>query len=234
MGSVPVFFRAGPELPAAAATLPAAAASADRWVAIFFVTLVGSVLAAALWLARRNLTGARADRRGAARIAAVILAVELAAWMVSASHAPVYAEFELFFGALAWALLSAGIVWVLYIALEPLLRRRAPASLISWTRLLAGRARDPLVGRDLLFGSLLGAAGVVVAGLVSVWRWKTGLDPVPVPEGVYSLIGVPGLFQVAGVGIRNAFAGAMAFLLLFSCSRGLCARALAAPSRSGP
>jgi hypothetical protein len=32
-------------------------------------------------------------------------------------------------------------------------RRRWPATLVSWSRLLAGRFRDPLVGRDVLAGS---------------------------------------------------------------------------------
>jgi hypothetical protein len=39
-----------------------------------------------------------------------------------------------------------------------LARRRWPRMLISWKRLLDGRFRDPLVGRDVLIGCLLGAA----------------------------------------------------------------------------
>ena len=45
--------------------------------------------------------------------------------------------------------------------------------MISWNRLLAGRFRDPMVGRDLLIGGLLGVfltlmlqLGVVLAALV--------------------------------------------------------------------
>jgi len=37
-------------------------------------------------------------------------------------------------------------------------RRRWPESLVSWTRLLAGRWRDPLVGKHLLFGAAIGVA----------------------------------------------------------------------------
>ena len=47
-------------------------------------------------------------------------------------------------------------MWVLYIALEPFVRRRWPESLVSWSRLLAGRIRDPLVGRHVLYGAALG------------------------------------------------------------------------------
>src|SRR5262249_13026808 len=55
------------------------------------------------------------------------------------------------------------VVGVGYLAVEPYARRRWPKLLVSWQRLLSGRFRDPLVGRDLLLGSLLGAA------LAAVW-----------------------------------------------------------------
>lgn len=50
----------------------------------------------------------------------------------------------------------AAFLWLIYIALEPYVRRRTPHRIVSWTRLLAGAVRDPLVGRDLLIGILLG------------------------------------------------------------------------------
>jgi len=45
-----------------------------------------------------------------------------------------------------------GLFWMLYIAIEPSVRRRWPQILISWTRLLSGEWRDPLVARDTLIG----------------------------------------------------------------------------------
>ena len=59
---------------------------------------------------------------------------------------------------LAQAASRAIIFWLWYTALEPYVRRLWPQSLISWTRLLDGRWRDPLVGRHLLLGSLFGLA----------------------------------------------------------------------------
>ena len=50
----------------------------------------------------------------------------------------------------------AALCWLLYVAVEPYVRKHWPQAIISWSRLLAGRVRDPLVGRDLLFGVLLG------------------------------------------------------------------------------
>ena len=61
-----------------------------------------------------------------------------------------------------WALYPASFLWVFYIAIEPDLRQRWPHRLISWSRLLAGKVHDPLVGRDLLIGGLFGIATVLV------------------------------------------------------------------------
>src|SRR6185503_5625388 len=51
-------------------------------------------------------------------------------------------------------------------------RRLWPHALVSWVRLLEGRFRDPLVGRDVLFGVLAGAG---IQLLVQAWplvsRW---------------------------------------------------------------
>jgi len=55
------------------------------------------------------------------------------------------------------SLLGGGLLWILYIALEPFVRRRWPQMLVSWTRLLAENLRDPLVARDALIGCALGS-----------------------------------------------------------------------------
>jgi hypothetical protein len=69
----------------------------------------------------------------------------------------------------AWALLWGVLLWLLYMGLEPMLRRTWPAAIVSWARLLSGRWRDPLVGRDLLLGT---AAGVANVGIMLVFfRW---------------------------------------------------------------
>jgi hypothetical protein len=42
------------------------------------------------------------------------------------------------------------------------MRRYWPQTLVTWSRLLAGRWRDPLVGRDVLFGVLLGLVYILL------------------------------------------------------------------------
>jgi hypothetical protein len=77
-------------------------------------------------------------------------------------------EHGLFYIGLATAALSATLVWVYYMALEPFIRREWPTLLISWTRLLDGRPRDPRAGRDLLIGVLAATLGLAFA-MMSLW-----------------------------------------------------------------
>ena len=62
-------------------------------------------------------------------------------------------------------LFGAALVWALYLAIEPYIRRHWPQAIISWSRLLAGRLRDPLLGRDLLIGVILGVVWLVIVQL---------------------------------------------------------------------
>jgi hypothetical protein len=74
-----------------------------------------------------------------------------------------------------WTLFQAAFVWVLYIALEPFVRRRNPRLLITWTRLVSGEWRDPLVGRDVLvgcaagLGMVLASAGLRLSAASPLW-----------------------------------------------------------------
>jgi serine/threonine-protein kinase len=78
------------------------------------------------------------------------------------------------------SLFFAGVCWLLYVALEPLIRRRWPDSLIAWTRLLSGRLSDPLVGRVLLAGALLGVFEAVSLEVLQLARRAIEATP-PIP-----------------------------------------------------
>ena len=92
---------------------------------------------------------------------------------------------QLFMEFLAWGLVLSCFFWVLYIALEPYVRRRWPATLVSWSRLLAGGFRDPLVGRDVLVGCLFGAFVAAIGNLgwfVPSWLGHLPAQPLSGPE----------------------------------------------------
>ena len=60
------------------------------------------------------------------------------------------------FATIGNSLFWCAVLYVLYLALEPYVRRTWPRILITWSRLIAGDVRDPLVGRDLILGSVAG------------------------------------------------------------------------------
>ncbi len=66
---------------------------------------------------------------------------------------------------LGLALALGGMTALIYLALEPYVRRFGPRNLISWTRLFMGRLGDPLVGRDVLMGAVAGILVIVVQRL---------------------------------------------------------------------
>lgn len=128
-------------------------------------------------LVRHNLRLGRGDRRGAFRLALYIFGAQLLAWLLQTHHVRSIAEIDLFYTALAWALFYSGVSWLLYIALEPYIRRYWPYRIISWSRLLAGGLRDPLVGRDLLLGAFLGTASTLVGAYIYLALKMFGFPP---------------------------------------------------------
>ncbi|MGH9863387.1 MAG: serine/threonine-protein kinase [Candidatus Acidiferrales bacterium] len=147
------------------------------------VLLSFASLGAGFFFTRRNLRLGRGDPKGAFRLSGLVFAGNLLAWALRAHHTgdPATVFFSFLMGA-SMALFQAGAVWLLYMALEPYVRRRWPEMLISWTRLLAGRVRDPLVGRDVLVGMLVGAAfatSLLAANALPAGFNVPGLIPLP-------------------------------------------------------
>jgi hypothetical protein len=139
---------------------------------VLFPILIVVVLVSATVLAWRNVRAGRGDRRGAWRLALFLVAVTMLAWIFTAHHVGGWPEYEMFMRGLASSFGSGVAGWIMYLAFEPFARRYWPQSIISWTRLLSGRWRDPLVGRNVLQGALAGASIamlVSVPGLIAYW-----------------------------------------------------------------
>ena len=83
-----------------------------------------------------------------------------ASWFAIEHHVADLGEVTLFAAFAGRCLPVVGLLWMAYIAVEPFFRRRWPHILVSWTRVLAGDWRDPLVGRDVLIGSAASIAFV--------------------------------------------------------------------------
>ena len=141
------------------------------------VCLVGSLVAAAVFLARRNHRRGRGDREGAFRLALVMFMLEIGLWLCRAHFATFGDTFGLFVIAISTGLFVSGVTWLFYLAVEPWVRRHWPQTIISWSRLLSGQWRDPLVGRDILFGVILGVVWILVFQVRYIPMMRMGAAP---------------------------------------------------------
>ena len=151
--------------------------SGEKTRQVVGVLMICSMLFGAFFLARRNYRLGRGDREGAVRLAFVMFGLQMALWLCRSHLVPGLETMELLFLALSTGLLIAAITWLLYLALEPWVRRNWPRSIISWSRLLSGQARDPLLARDLLFGVMLGILWILVFLVQSILTMRMGAAP---------------------------------------------------------
>jgi len=198
----------------------------ERLLTIAGASILLLLIAGTTALARHNLRVGRGDRRGAARLSLFVLAVSMLAWAVGWRHMPDLAlEANQLLVNLAFALVTACLLWLMYIALEPYVRRYCPDIMISWTRLLAGQHRDPLVGRDVLFGV---AAGVFVVVLTQSFQLVPLLrgQPAAFPRvgNLQYLLGAR--FAAAALlrTIPNALTNALFVALVFVMGRAISGR----------
>ncbi|MFB3910342.1 MAG: serine/threonine-protein kinase [Candidatus Eisenbacteria bacterium] len=133
------------------------------WAVIAMAVLTALFLGIAgfVYLAYRR---GRWDRRLARNTAVSLFVMTLVGWLLSSDLPAGIQALGSIPKALKHGLLIGALCWLLYVALEPLGRRYWPHGVIGWTRLTSGRFRDPLVGRDILAGALLG----ILAGLLGV------------------------------------------------------------------
>ncbi|MDH3626832.1 MAG: serine/threonine protein kinase [Acidobacteriota bacterium] len=173
---------------------------ANQTVGIVILSIVAVLVLIAGLVARRHIRLGRSDTRGALRLALFMVGVNLATWLLVAHHvATVGAELFLLIDAIKTSLFLGAMVWTFYVAVEPYMRKLWPDTLISWTRLLTGRWKDPWVGRDLLVGVAGGAIMSVLGSLTTLlpsWLGKTAIAPSAV-----SVAALDGYRQAMGITI---------------------------------
>jgi serine/threonine-protein kinase len=150
---------------------------------VILLLVLATIIAGGSLLARRNLRLGRGDRRGASRLALFALSALSISWLIGAKHVASEDELVLFLAFACLALFESALLWVLYVALEPLVRRRWPQTIVSWSRLLSSGPGDPLVGRDVLIGCITGTLIETVPRLAIVVGPRLGVPP-PLPQDV--------------------------------------------------
>ena len=158
-------------------------------VVFFGIMVVGGLLAF------KNIRLGRGDLKGAFRVTVFLFILRMVSWAASVHHVPRIGEVDLLIAGLQSALFWSCFAGLMYLALEPFLRSRWPDRIISWSRLLAGDFRDPLVGRDILIGALFGVGLILNLQLFQVVpRWLGW------PPGIPILLAIP---EMGMLGIRS-------------------------------
>jgi hypothetical protein len=183
---------------------------------IFFAFFAGGAVVAGI-----NIRSGRWDRRGAARLAIAAFILCFAGNLIGSHHTlSVIEEIRGLFSAVAYASTRALMTWLLYIAIEPFIRRLHPNSLVSWSRLLAGRVSDPAVGRDILVGLTLFSLQALFV-VVSTWildLGKLGLPAFAFFFGYTPLATAPYLASVIRYPVVT-LGTALGFLLVYVVAR---------------
>jgi serine/threonine-protein kinase len=170
-------------------------------------------LAAAILIAWYNFRAGRTDLQGAAKLGILYFAAMVGGRFLSAHHTSQAAELSIFWRGISVAGINGVLLWAVYLALEPWVRQRWPQTMISWSRYTTKGIRDPLVGRDILYGAALGCvwAGVKLAQLA-----MHGASGEPVMPPLATLLGL----RQAAAGGLDALTGSLfdpivLFFLLF-------------------
>jgi hypothetical protein len=210
----PVWFRIVPEWRSSAEARLSSNTSGAWLLPIVLTGVQLSLLLGAALLARRNLRQGRSDRRGAIRFAAAYLV--LGVGVVLTTLTGIEDWFASFQRGVGVQIYVASTIWLFYLAIEPYVRRLWPGTLVSWSRVLVGALRDPLVGRDILFGAIAGLAFSLLFALSDLWSRVAGIPPLA-PSTSYETLTVPGFIGGVLSSLQHSFAipvGALLGVLL--------------------
>jgi hypothetical protein len=188
---------------------PTADDNGDAGNTIALMVAIITAIAGA-WFAIRNLARGRGDRQNAWRLASVAFVIGIATFLLSAHFIHAMSMLLLVILAISTSLFMAGALWVLYIALEPYVRRHWPQTIISWTRLMSGRIRDPLVGRDLVLGVIMGMSWILVFEIGQLVNMRAGAPP-QFPSSDYLM----GFRIAAGTWLSTLITSILGTLLFF-------------------
>lgn len=189
-----------------------------RAAGVILTLMLASVIIAGVILARRNLRRGRSDAKGAFKVTIFVFLISLSASLLIADHMPdLGRELGLLFKVTGSALFVSALIGLVYLALEPYVRRRWPDLIISWSRMLAGDFRDPMVGRDVLVGGLLGVAHTAVIYLMYLGPRYLGIDASIRPNEGLNPSYLGGFKHVAAQFLGAPVAGIISafFILLF-------------------
>jgi Protein kinase domain len=199
--------------------MPEPSQGRDNLIVSVLFAITFSILIGAGLLARKNLRQERGDLQGAARLGICMSAVLMLVWICQVHLVASLGLLAMSLIALCTSVFYGALVWTIYVALEPYVRKRWPQVLVSWTNVLAGRLRDPVVGRDVLGGVALGVAWVLMFRGVDLWTG--GKDLVSYPGSTDLLSGMRSTVGLVVQGVPYALRNVLFFFFLLFMLRVL-------------
>ncbi len=113
-----------------------------------FLAIFGAII-----LSYFNLRAGRGDLKGAAKVSIFYFIARIIHRLISYDYDSILNDWQVIFFIICG---QTVVLFLLYVAIEPFVRRWWTEVLISWNRLMAGDFTNPLIGRDVLVGGLLG------------------------------------------------------------------------------
>jgi len=180
------------------------------------IPFLAALIGGGIFFARRNLRLGRGDRRNAGRLAIYFLDLSFIGGILGSHHVLAPRELDQVLIIAGLSLLIASVLWLLYTAIEPFVRRQWPHILISWTRFLSGEFRDPLVGRDILVGC---AGGILMncifqtPTLLPSWLGFAPPNP-PLSFSFQTVMGIRSFNSSLLSMFASSFVGGLAYIFL--------------------
>jgi hypothetical protein len=206
---------------------------------VILIVVVVVVMFGTMFLMRRNLRKGGGDDVAATRLASWVGIAQIGLWLLRSHLAASMGTVAMFFIAIATAIFYAYVVRTMYLALEPHVRRRWPQCMISWTAVLAGRWRDPIVGRDVLAGVVLaiivrlinvianlilpvaGSPDLGATNALNGIRSTLSLIMTGVPHGVRDTLLFFFVIFILRILLRNQWLAIGGFMLIFAAQNAL-------------
>jgi serine/threonine-protein kinase len=217
------------------------ASGAVRGQVILLAVIVVGVSAACWLLMRKNRKGGGGggDETGALRLASWVGLSQLGLWLFRSQLTPSVGTFGIFLIAVATTIFYAFVARTMYLALEPHVRRRWPQTMMSWSAVIMGHFKEPIVGRDILAGAALSVLVRIVSQVVTLILPitdppSTGSSQVliglrstiavfftSVPHGIRDTLLFFFILFILRVLLRNQWLASAGFALLFGLQNGL-------------
>jgi hypothetical protein len=197
---------------------PRESSGGQRGEFLILIAITLAVSGGSWLLMRRNVKKGGGDTAGAIRLAGWVGAAQIGLWLFRSHLAVSMGTFAMFLIATATAIFYAFVVRTMYLALEPHVRRRWPQAMISWSAVLTGHWRDPIVGRDVLAGATLAVAVKLLNQVANLFL--AGTDP-PDLGSTDTLLGIRSTLAVFFKAVPHGFRDTLLFFFVIFILRVL-------------